>query len=63
MPLPVGHITHFPQGIHHGPPEIGREMARKNHDAFTRLEWEIIAFDTVRPLRVTDALRDAEIQR
>lgn len=63
MPLPVGHITHSPQGIHHGPPEIGREMARKSHDEFTRLEWEIIAFDTLRPLRVSDALRDAEIQR
>lgn len=61
--LPIGHLIHAPQGIHHGAPEIAREMARKRHHEFSRLEWEIIAFDTVRPLRPSQAMRAAEIRR
>jgi homogentisate 1,2-dioxygenase len=60
FPLPEGLITHNPQGIHHGVPEAAREMARKTHDQFQRLEWEIIAIDTVRPLRVAPGFRAAE---
>lgn len=63
VPLPEGLITHHPQGIHHGPPEAAREMARKTHARFDRLEWKIIAIDTERPLTVAPGFRNAEKQR
>lgn len=62
LPLPAGLITHSPQGIHHGPPEVAREHARKTHEQFSRVDWQIISLDTSRPLRVSDALRAAEKQ-
>jgi homogentisate 1,2-dioxygenase len=60
VPLPPGRITHNPQGIHHGPPEAAREMARRNHEQIDRVEWQIIAIDTERPLHVLEAFRAAE---
>jgi hypothetical protein len=33
------------------------------HDQFDRLKWKIIAIDSERPLRVTRAVRDSEIER
>lgn len=60
LPLPAGQLTHHPQGLHRGPPEIAREMARRTHADFDRIEWQIIAIDTRRPLRVAAGLRQAE---
>jgi len=63
LPLPAGLLTHYPQGLHHGPPEVAREMARRSHANFDRIEWQIIAIDTVRPLRVAPGFRGAEVKR
>ena len=55
--LPKGLISHSPQGIHHGAPEMLREHARKTHGEIDRVDWQIIAIDTRTPLRVSDAVR------
>jgi len=59
IPLPAGQIAHSPQGIHHGPPEPAREHSRNTHEHFSTIDWEIIAIDTVRPLRPTEAFKKA----
>lgn len=46
VPLPVGLISHAPQGIHHGAPEVARELARKKFSDFNKVDWQIIAIDT-----------------
>lgn len=56
-PLPPGLIEHAPQGVHHGAPEIAREMARKTHAKVESLEWKIVCIETSSPLRPTDAFR------
>ena len=55
--LPKGLITHAPQGLHHGAPEGLREHARRTHAEIDRLDWQIIAVDTRRPLQPSDAVR------
>ena len=55
--LPKGLISHSPQGIHHGAPDMLREHARKTHHEIDRVDWQIIAIDTRRPLRVSEAVR------
>jgi homogentisate 1,2-dioxygenase len=55
-PLPRGLVTHSPQGLHHGVPEAAREHARATFDQFDSIDWQIIAVDTVRPLRLDPAL-------
>lgn len=57
MDLPKGLVTHAPQGLHHGAPEALREHARRTHDEIDRVNWEIIAVDTRRPLTPSDAVR------
>jgi homogentisate 1,2-dioxygenase len=57
MELPKGMITHAPQGLHHGAPEEVREHARLTHGEIDRVDWQIIAIDTRRPLAVTAAVR------
>mgnify|MGYP000176837885 CR=1 FL=1 len=56
IPLPKGQISHSPQGIHHGAPLMAREFSRAQHDAIDRVNWEIIAWDTARPLTPTAAV-------
>jgi len=56
QPLPAGLITHSPQGLHHGAPETAREHARSTFEEYDRIDWEIIAVDTARPLRLDPAL-------
>ncbi|MCB0220367.1 MAG: homogentisate 1,2-dioxygenase [Chrysiogenetes bacterium] len=56
-PIPKGRITLSPQGIHHGIPEPIRVMARNTHDKIQRIEWELVAVDTERPLKVTPEAR------
>ncbi len=51
VPLPKGQISHSPQGIHHGAPHIAREFSRAQHEAIDRVNWEIIAWDTAKPLQ------------
>jgi homogentisate 1,2-dioxygenase len=58
--LPVGLITHSPQGIHHGAPEELREHARRTHAEIDRVDWQMISIDTRRPLRPTAAVLDYE---
>jgi homogentisate 1,2-dioxygenase len=55
--LPKGLLTHAPQGLHHGAPEALREYARQTHEEFDRVDWQIIAIDTRRPLRSCDAVK------
>lgn len=55
-PLPQGLITHSPQGLHHGVPERGREQARATFDQHDSIDWQIIAVDVARPLRLDPAL-------
>jgi homogentisate 1,2-dioxygenase len=55
--LPAGLITHAPQGLHHGAPEKVREHARRTHGTIDRVDWQIIAIDTRRPLRPSHAVR------
>ncbi len=56
-PLPKGLMALSPQGLHHGAPERVREYAREKHDEISRVDWEIIAIDTARPLHVDPELR------
>jgi homogentisate 1,2-dioxygenase len=51
FPLPAGRITHSPQGLHHGAPEIARVHARDSHEAIDEVKWQIVFVDTRRPLR------------
>ncbi|WP_202377352.1 homogentisate 1,2-dioxygenase [Mycobacterium paraintracellulare] len=50
IPMPVGLISHAPQGVHHGVSERGRERARRRFDLESRVEWQVIAVDTRRRL-------------
>jgi homogentisate 1,2-dioxygenase len=52
QPLPPGVVSHYPQGLHHGPPESAREQARRTFAEFDRVEWQIISVDCSRPLRL-----------
>lgn len=56
--LPKGLVAHAPQGIHHGPPEELRELARASFADHDRIDWQIISVDTRRPLRVDPAVAD-----
>ncbi|MFR9750126.1 homogentisate 1,2-dioxygenase [Nocardia sp. 004] len=44
--MPVGLISHAPQGIHHGIPERARERSRRRFGEDTRVEWTVISIDT-----------------
>lgn len=55
--LPRGMITHAPQGLHHGAPEEVREHARRTHHEIDRVDWQIVAIDTRRPLVVSESVR------
>lgn len=57
--LPPGLMTHAPQGVHHGVPEEGREIARATFDDVDRVEWSIIAVDTRARLVPSAAVRAA----
>jgi homogentisate 1,2-dioxygenase len=50
IPMPVGLISHTPQGLHHGAPERMRERTRRKFDEYTRADWQVIAVDTQRRL-------------
>ncbi len=54
--MPAGLFSHAPQGIQHGVPERVRERARRMYDEVDRVEWEIIAIDTVERLWPSPAL-------
>ncbi len=58
-PLPPGMLDHAPQGLHHGAPEVAREMARRNHDKVDRVNWQIVAIEASTPMTPTQAARDA----
>jgi homogentisate 1,2-dioxygenase len=58
-PLPAGRLEHSPQGLHHGPPEAARELARATFTQFDRVEWKIISVDTRRRLNVDPRLTAA----
>lgn len=58
-PMPLGLLDHAPQGLHHGAPEFAREMARKTHDKFNRIEWQIIAIEAQKPLTPSEAFKQA----
>jgi homogentisate 1,2-dioxygenase len=53
--MPLGLMSHAPQGIHHGAPERARERARRLHDEQQRVEWQVINVDSRRRLIPTDA--------
>ncbi|TQS44659.1 homogentisate 1,2-dioxygenase [Cryptosporangium phraense] len=55
--LPAGLLTHAPQGVHHGAPEVAREHARRHFADHDRVNWTIIAVDTRRRLTPGPALR------
>lgn len=57
--MPLGMISHAPQGIHHGIPERARERSRRKHETFSRVEWQVIAIDTRRRLIPTPAMTAA----
>jgi homogentisate 1,2-dioxygenase len=46
IPMPIGLISHAPQGVHHGAPEKARERARRKFDDFATVDWKVIAVDT-----------------
>lgn len=50
IPMPPGLISHAPQGVHHGAPEVARERARRKFDDYDRVDWSVIAIDTRRRL-------------
>jgi len=54
-PLQIGMLEHDPQGLHHGAPEKVRELARKFHDQVDRIEWQIVALETEKPMKPTAA--------
>ena len=56
VPLPAGQISHAPTALHHGFPEAARERARNTINKFDRVEWEIIAIDTEKPLIPDDSI-------
>lgn len=53
QPLPKGRMSLSPQGLHHGVPEMVREMSRKLAKPGDRIGWELISVDTVNPLTPT----------
>jgi homogentisate 1,2-dioxygenase len=53
--MPLGLLSHAPQGIHHGAPERARQRARRLHDEHTRVEWQVINIDSRRRLVPTEA--------
>lgn len=57
--MPVGLISHAPQGLHHGIPERARERARRRHDEDKTVEWKVIAIDTRRRLTATPVMSAA----
>jgi len=60
-PMPPGLVSHAPQGVHHGAPERFRERARQRFDEYDRVEWSIIAVDTLRRLEPSEAVLAARI--
>lgn len=54
--MPAGLFSHAPQGVQHGVNERVRERARRLHDDFDRVEWEIISIDTKARLEPSPAL-------
>ncbi len=62
-PLPKGLLAHSPQGLHHGAPQAARDFARANHTEVSRIDWQIIAIDTERPLRPTTEFRETAAAR
>jgi homogentisate 1,2-dioxygenase len=55
--MPLGLLSHAPQGIHHGAPERARQRARRLHDEHTRVEWQVVNIDSRRRLVPTDAAK------
>jgi homogentisate 1,2-dioxygenase len=51
--MPLGLLSHAPQGLHHGAPERARQRARRLHDEYARVEWQVISIDTRRRLEPT----------
>jgi homogentisate 1,2-dioxygenase len=61
IPMPAGLITHAPQGVHHGPPEVARERARRKFGDYDRVNWSVMSIDVHRPLAVNpEVLRISE---
>lgn len=62
-PLPKGRATLSPQGLHHGLPEMIRELSRKTAKPGDRIGWELVSFDVERPLEITPELRATDKNR
>ena len=61
LPMPPGLISHAPQGVHHGIPEAGRELARRKFDQYDSVDWKVIAVDTRRRLVPSEAVLAADL--
>ena len=59
--MPLGLISHAPQGMHHGIPERARERSRRKFDEFDRVEWQVISIDTRRRLIAAPALFESGV--
>jgi len=55
--MPLGLLSHAPQGIHHGAPERARQRARRLHEEHSRVEWQVVNIDSRRRLVPTEAAR------
>lgn len=52
-PVPKGRCTWSPQGIHHGLPEIVRQLSRQMGKPGDRIGWQLISIDTEKTLTIT----------
>ena len=62
-PLKPGLISHDPQGIHHGFPQRARDKAMREWEQHTRIGWQIIMIETLRPLKLDPVMEEGGIDR